>query len=292
MSAPQPRTGPTVARIILGLRLRRLREDSGITRHQAGAVIHSSESKISRMELGRVGCQDRDVSELADHYGLTDPARRAALLDLARASRRRNPGNDLLPRWLTTYVDLEAAATLIRTYEPQLIPGLLQTASYARTVIAEGRPAASAADIDRRVSLRLDRTQLLIRPDPPRLWAVIDEATLHRTIGGPVVMGAQLDHLLEAARLPSITLQVMPTGSGAHAAEGGAFSLLRFSYPELSDIVYIEHLTHGFHLDDPAEVMAYTQAADQLAAQAATPATSLEIIADIRDRIRSHLPAP
>lgn len=275
--------GPTVPRIMLGTRLRKLREDAGFTREQAGYVIRAHQTKISRMELGRVGCQTRDVTDLIDRYGLTDQASRNALIDLARAGRKSHARSDLEPDWAATYFDLEEAATRIRMYEPQFLPGLLQTAEYARAVIAAGHPAEDADDIERRVTARVNRTHLLLRPDPPLFWAVIDEAALRRRIGGPVVMRTQLDRLLEAARLPNITLQVMTAAAGGHAAEGGAFALLRFAYPELPDVVHIEHLTRGLHLDDPEEVEIYAQAAEKLAVQAATPNESYDIIAAVRD---------
>lgn len=288
VSTPRQRSGPTVARMILGLRLRWAREEAGLSREQAGKAIRGSNSKISRVELGRVGGQDRDVAGLATLYGVTDPVRREALLVLAQESRKRHPSSDVMPDWLATYVDLEEAASVIRVYELQFVPGLLQTQGYARAVIAGGRSGADEAEIERRVTARITRGQLLVNPDPPRLWAVIDESALHRVIGSPAVMRAQLEHLLEAAKLPRITLQVMPAETGAHAAEGGAFSLLRFPYPEMFDVVYIEHLTRGFHLDDPAEVETYIRAADALSVHAATPADSAELITELRDRLPRH----
>lgn len=285
MSTPEPRMGPTVPRIMLGSRLRKLREDAALTREEAGYAIRAHETKISRMELGRVGCQTRDVTDLADCYGLIDTFERKRLVELARAGRKRQAHSDLLPDWAATYFDLEEAASRIRTYEIQFIPGLLQTAEYARAVIAEGHPGNTADDIERRVAVRMNRTHLLLRPDPPRLWAVVDEGALRRRIGGRAVMRAQLERLLEAAKLPNITLQVMSAVAGGHAAEGGAFALLRFPYPELPDVVHIEHLTRGFLLDDTDEVETYAQAAEKLAVQAATPNESLDILATLREEV-------
>lgn len=277
--------GPTVPRIMLGSRLRRAREEAGLSRDEAGAVIGGSETKIGRIEHGRTGCQDRDVTTLAESYGLTDPGVRSRLLGLARESRKRHPGSDLMPSWLATYVDLEEAAALIRTYELQFVPGLLQTPGYARALIVGGHPRMAAAEVEQRVTLRMARAQLLVQPDPPKLWAVIDEAALRRAIGAAAVMRAQLEYLLEASKLPSITLQVIRAGAGVHAAEGGAFSLLRFPGPELPDVVYLEYLTRGVHLDNPAEVDTYVRAVDNLAVHAATPGDSAELIADLRDRL-------
>src|SRR6266700_1724306 len=179
----QPEGGPTVLRILLGSQLRRLRESKGITRAEAGYTIRASGSKISRLELGRVSFKERDVADLLTLYGVTDDGERQALLNLA--DKANSPGwwhryNDLLPSWFQVYVGLEDAATLIRTYEVQFIPGLLQTEDYARTVMSVGQAGAAAEEVERRVRLRTDRQRLLTRPGGPRLWAVIDEAALRR----------------------------------------------------------------------------------------------------------------
>src|ERR687889_2107243 len=182
-----PGSGPTVLRILLGAQLRKLREGKDITREDAGWEIRASGSKISRMELGRVSFKERDVADLLSLYGVTDANEREALLSLARQAN--NPGwwhhfGDILPPWFQSYLGLEAAATLIRTYEIQFVPGLLQIPEYSRAVIMLGHAGANADEIDRRVELRRQRQQVLNRPDPPQLWAVIDEAVLRRPIGG------------------------------------------------------------------------------------------------------------
>src|SRR6185312_13920248 len=150
---------------------------------------------------------------------------------------------DVLSSWFQNYLDLEQAAELIRTYEVQFVPGLLQTDAYARAVIMLGHGTAPSVQIDRRAELRMARKQLLDRAEPPRLWAVIDEAVLHRPIGGPAVLRAQIESLIEVAELGNVRLQVIPFRSGGHAAAGGAFSILRFPQQEVPDVVYIEHLT-------------------------------------------------
>ena len=173
MTAEQPGPGspggPTVLRILLGAQLRRLREAKGITREDAGYLIRSSDSKISRMELGRVGFKERDVADLLTLYGITDDHERQALLGLARQAN--TPGwwhrySDLLPSWFQAYIGLEEAATLIRTFEVQFVPGLLQTEDYARAVITQGNPGAPTEDVERRVGLRRQRQQLLSRSAP------------------------------------------------------------------------------------------------------------------------------
>lgn len=277
--------GPAVRRILLATQLHRLRTAQLIAREQAGKAIGASVDKINRMETGRARVTKRDMLTLLDLYGVADPVERERVLAFARQTNE--PGwwhtfNDLLPEWFEPYVGLEEAASRIRTYEVQFVPGLLQTAGYARAVTAQGRVAGAADDdIERRVHLRMTRAQLLTLPEPPQLWAVIDEAALRRPIGGRHVMRAQLEHLLEAAKLPTITLQVMPLKFGGHVAEGGAFSLLRFPYDELPDVVYLEQLTGALYLDGRGDVNAYTQAIEDLCVQAEEPNRSADMIADI-----------
>jgi len=285
----QPEGGPTVLRILLGSQLRQLREREGITRDEAGYTIRASGSKISRMELGRVGFKERDVVDLLILYGVTDAAEREALLDLA--AQANSPGwwhryNDLLPNWFQVYVGLEDAATLIRTYEVQFIPGLLQTEDYARAVMSVGHAGAPPAELDRRVRLRADRQKLLSRPGGPRLWAVIDEAALRRLIGGPEVMRAQLDHLLEELKLPNVILQVMPFRTGGHAAEGGPFTLLRFPEPDLPDVIYVEQLTSALYLDRREDVDKYTEVMERLSVESEPPEKTAEIIDTIMKETR------
>lgn len=223
-----PGGGPTVLRILLGSQLRKLRESRGITREAAGYEIRASGSKISRMELGRVSFKERDVADLLTMYGVSDSAERDALINLARQAN--NPGwwqhfSDVLPGWFQAYLGLEAAASLIRTYEIQFVPGLLQTPDYARAVIMLGHAGASADEINRRVDVRLQRQQILTRSGGPQLWAVIDEAVLRRPIGGVEVMRAQIEALIEASKLPSVRLQIIPFQAGGHAAAGGPFAI-------------------------------------------------------------------
>lgn len=283
-------TGPTVLRMLLGAQLRRLREAGGVTREGAGWEIRASESKISRIELGRVGFKERDVADLLTLYGVTEPAEREALLKLARDAN--SPGwwhryGDVLPAWFQSYLGLEAAAAIIRTYEVQFVPGLLQTREYARAVVLLGHGAAAPAEIDQRVSLRMQRQQLVQRPDAPQLWAVVDEAALRRPIGGPEVMRGQLTALIEATRVPAIRLQIIPFDAGGHAAAGGAFTILRFDDQDLPDIVYIEQLTSAIYLDKRDDVDHYAAAMERLCVEAEPP----ERTRDILGRILDGLPA-
>ncbi|HEV8166622.1 MAG TPA: DUF5753 domain-containing protein, partial [Actinomycetota bacterium] len=192
---------------------------------------------------------------------------------------------DLLPQWFRSYVDLESVATLIRTYEGQLVPGLLQTEDYLRAVLGGARLDDSAKEVERRVALRLQRQALLEREGAPRLWAVVDEAALRRPVGGRAVMRAQLERLIEASKLPNVILQVLPFGAGAHPAMVGAFSVLRFSDRELPDVVYLEHLTNASYLDRRDEVERYLDVMERLCAAAEPPAQT----AGLLDRMLSEL---
>ena len=245
MIAAQPGSGPTVLRILLGSQLRMLREAKGVTREEAGYAIRASGSKISRMELGRVSFKERDVVDLLDLYGV-DADEAESLVALAREAN--TPGwwhkyGDLLPDWFQVYVGLEEAASLIRLYEVQFVRGLLQRADYARAVVRLGLPGAPPEEIERRVGLRMGRQELLSKPGGPRLWAIVDEAALRRPIGGREVMRAQLVQLIEATNEPNVTLQVVPFRSGGHAAEAGAFTIMRFPEPDLPAVVYLEQHT-------------------------------------------------
>jgi transcriptional regulator with XRE-family HTH domain len=269
-----PRGGPTVLRIVLGSHLRRLREQHDISTEQAGYAIRASHSKISRLELGRVGFKERDVADLLTLYGVTDVTERDMLLSLAEQAN--TPGwwhqyGDVLPSWFEVYIGLEEAASLIRTYEVQFVPGLLQTEDYARAVIRLGHPEAIHAEIERRVRVRMTRRLCLTSAEPPRLWAIVDEAVLRRPIGGARVMRAQLEHLIEMSRLDNVTLQIVPFHAGGHAAAGGPFAILRFAEQALSDVVYLEQLTSALYLDKPADIDKYLRTMNRLSVEAARP---------------------
>ena len=283
--APQslfgPRSaGPTVQRLVLGGHLRRLREEAFITTEQAAAAIRGSHSKISRMEHGRVGFKERDIADLLTLYGVNSGEERQALLTLAREAN--TPGwwqgySDILPPWVEPYFGLEAAASFIRNYELQFVPGLLQTEGYARALIRLGN-AATEDDVMRRAEARLSRQEILSRETPPRLWAVMDEGALRRSIGGKAVMREQIRHLIDMCDHPAVTLQLLPFQIGAHPAMGGPFTILRFSEPDLRDVVYIEQLTSALYLDKAAEVDSYLEVMEQLCLQAEPAAKTPEIL--------------
>ncbi len=281
-------SGPTVQRIVLGAQLRRLREAREITTEHAAEAIRGSHSKISRMEHGRVGFKDRDVSDLLTLYGVTDPDERASLLALAREAG--NPGwwhdfGDLLPHWFEPYISLEAAASVIRNYEVQFVPGLLQSRSYAREVIRLGYGSISAEELNRRVELRMGRQRLLSKATAPRFWAVLDEAVLRRPIGGAEVMREQAEYLIKMAEHPAVTLQVVPFRVGGHSAAGGPFSILRFAEPELSDVVYLEQLTSALYIDKSTEVDRSLEVMERLCVQAETAADTIELLEQIHDEM-------
>jgi transcriptional regulator with XRE-family HTH domain len=287
--AGQGVVGPTALRMMLGSHLRRLRERAGVSRTDAGWAIRASESKISRLELGRVGFKERDVEDLLSLYGVVEARERDRLLQLAREAN--DPGwwhryGDVTPDWFDAYLGLEAAAELIRTYEIQFVPGLLQTADYARAV-ARLTPSNARADdqVERIVALRTRRQRVLDRDPPLKLWAVIEESVLHRPIGGPEVLRNQLDALREAVTRPNITLQIIPLASTGHAATGGAFTLLRFPQRDLPDIVYLEHLTSALYLDKQDDVDTYAEALDLLTTTSPTPDQTTTLLTTLRDQL-------
>ncbi|MHA6759061.1 helix-turn-helix domain-containing protein [Streptacidiphilus sp. PAMC 29251] len=281
MTTVQPGSGSMVRRILLGSQLRRLREAKAITREDAGYTIRASESKISRMELGRVSFKERDVTDLLSLYGVDDETERAALVSLVREANQAgwwHSFSDAMPNWFQTYVGLEEAAALIRTYQVQFIPGLLQTEDYARAIMLLNRPNLESGEVDRRINVRTRRQKLLAEGDGPRLWAVVDEAALRRPVGGPAVMKAQVQRLIDAAEMPNVVVQVMPFRFGGHAAESGAFTILRFPEQDLPDVVYLEQLTSALYLDKRDDVDQYIQVMERLSVDSLTPESSVELL--------------
>ncbi|MFK0293065.1 helix-turn-helix domain-containing protein [Streptomyces sp. NPDC090442] len=273
--------GSVVRRILLGSQLRRLRESRGITREAAGYSIRASESKISRMELGRVSFKARDVADLLTLYGVNDEREREALLALAKEANVAgwwHSYSDVLPGWFQTYVGLEGAASQIRVYEVQFVHGLLQTEEYAHAVVSRGMQGASAADVQRRVALRQERQKLLISERAPQLHCVLDEAALRRPYGGRAVMRGQLKHLIDVSEQPNVRLQVMPFNFGGHAGESGSFTMLRFPESDLSDVVYLEQLTSALYVDKAEEVAQYERAMEQLQEDSPNPSETRDLL--------------
>ena len=250
---------PTVRRRRLALELRRLREAARLTCEEVAERLECSASKISRVETGRVSVSPRDVRDMLEIYGLPED-QRESLVQLARDSRQKgwwHAYSDTIQPQFATYLGLESAASEIRIYEVSLIPGLLQTQEYARSVISAGMVNSSHEDIGRRVELLMARQPALTRADPPKLWAVLDEAALRRRVGGAGLMRLQLDYLLTVASLPNVAVQVIPFGGGAHPAMGRPFVVLVFPERADPDVVYLEDLTSALYLEDVEEVDRY-----------------------------------
>jgi transcriptional regulator with XRE-family HTH domain len=269
---------------MLGARLRRLREAAEISRAEAGYAIRGSESKISRLELGRVSFKARDVADLLTMYGVTDPEKREAFLEMVK--RSNEPGwwhryTDLVADWFQDYLGLEESALRIQTWEQQFVPGLMQTEGYAKAIMTHGWSPLASQNVQRQVTVRMRRQELLARPNPPKLWAVIDESVLHRPIGGKRVMLAQIEHLLALTKRPNITLQVVPYQLSGYAAEG-SFTLLRFAEPELPDVVYIEHLSGALYLDKQPDTEQYSRVFDRLTVDAHTPDHTRQLLTKAR----------
>jgi transcriptional regulator with XRE-family HTH domain len=272
---------------MLGARLRRLREAAEISRAEAGFSIRSSESKISRLELGRVSFKVRDVTDLLTMYGVTDPEKRETFLEMV--ARSNEPGwwhryTDLVADWFQDYLGLEESASRIQTWEQQFVPGLLQTEEYATAIAGHGWSPLGGSTVQRQVAVRMRRQALLSRPDAPKMWAVIDESVLHRPIGGRRVMLAQVEHLLELTKRPNIIVQVVPYQFSGYAAEG-SFTTLRFAEPELPDVVYIEHLTGALYLDKRSDTERYGRVFDRLTVDGHTPDHSRQLLMKARAEI-------
>lgn len=273
--------GPTVARMLLGAQLRQLREKAGIAREVAGDEIRASPSKMSRLELGRTSFKLRDVNDLLNLYGVHDDADRATLIALAKQAN--TPGwwhayGDAVPAWFEPYLGMEQAARLIRYFEIEFVPGLLQTQDYARVALRIARPDATETEIDLQLALRMRRQRLLHQPDPPHLWAIIDEAVLRRLVGGPETMRRQVWHMIELCKLRHVTIQVLPFSAGGHSTAGGTITLLRFPEGHIPDVVYLEQLNSALYLDKPAETLPYWNVFNSLATKAEDPGASCEIM--------------
>ena len=275
-------------RMLLGAQLRRLRETAGVTRDDAGYHIRASGSKISRMELGRVSFKERDVTDLLEFYGVHDLAEREKLVQLTREANATpwyQKFQDVVPDWFHVFVGLEEAAQLIRVYEVQFVPGLLQTEEYARAVILQGAPGLDPDEVERRVALRMGRQKLLTRENPPRYWVIMDEAALRRPMGGRDVHVGQIERLIDLVGEPNITIQVMPFRYGGHAAEGGAFTIMRFPETDLPDVVYMEYLTGAHYIDKPEEVERYAAVMERLSVAGTSPDRTREILSGMLKEI-------
>lgn len=272
MSTGHP-AGPVVVRMLLGERLRQLREASGMTRADAGWAIRGSHAKISRMEMGRSSFKRRDVADLLTLYGVSDEIERDDLFMLVE--KANTPGwlreyADVLSGSAGTRLELEQCASVIRCYQAQFVPDLLQTEDYARTLIGCDHPGGQPPEIERRLGLLAKRQEALRGPEACRLWAVIDEAALRRRPGSATILRRQLRKLIEITELPHIKIQVMPFTTGV--AAGGAITVLRFAEPGVPDVVYLDQFGGALYLDKPADVQHYGQVMDRLCTRAELPA--------------------
>jgi transcriptional regulator with XRE-family HTH domain len=265
--------------------LKALRGERGWTAEQVADMVAFSPSKVSRLETGQRGASARDISKLCDLYHV-DEAQRQRMADLAREGKQRAWWQPLnLP--YSTYIGLEAEAASIRDYGLGIIPGLLQAPGYAYEVVRATEPSLAADAVEQRVHGRMTRQQLLFGENAPRFEAVVDESVLHRVVGGPAVMRAQLERLLELSELPSVTVRVIPYEVGALPAGNNKFIILNFELPTVSDVVYIEGLTGDLFLEDPADVEAYKATYGTLVRLAADPETTRETIAACVPRYRA-----
>lgn len=282
------RAAPTVGQVVLGRRLKELREAAGLGREEAARVLRVAPATVRRMETADVALKVPYVQILLDAYGVSEQEA-VTFVELVEEANR--PGwwqrfHDVLPEWFSLYVSLEGAARVIRSYEPHFVPGLLQTEDYARAVLEAGTIGSAGPEaVERHVSLRLERQRLVERPDPPHLWVIMDETVLRRPVsvdGG--VMREQLDRLLELSERDRVTLQIIEFASGPHPGTYAPFSLFRFAEPELPDMVFTEYLTGALYLDSRKEVAVHLEVLDHMTARAATTDRTRELLREWRKR--------
>ncbi len=276
---------PTVRRRRLAARLRELRENAELTIDEVGERLECSASKISRIETGHVGVTPRDVRDILEVYGVGDDEREA-LVQLAREARKKGWWHAYNEVFTGSFVGLESDASFLHTHQGLLVPGLLQTEAYTRAVIRAIRPDSAETDVELRVRGRVNRQKLITEEqNPPEYWAVLDEAVLCRTVGGPEVMREQLKKLVELASLPHVTLQVVPFSAGAHAGMEAPFLILGFPEQADPDVVYVENTTSGVYLEQPEDVHRYTLMFDHLRAAALKPDDTVDLVDRTADRL-------
>ncbi|NYV78391.1 helix-turn-helix transcriptional regulator [Streptomyces sp. UH6] len=273
---------PTVRRRRLGQELRRLREQKGMTAEEVAERLLVSQSKISRLENGRRSISQRDVRDLCGVYEVEDQRIVDSLMQMAKDSRQQGWWHSFGDIPYSVYIGLETDAASLRVYDPQVVPGLLQTRQYAESLITGALPETAAADIEKRVQVRLRRQQRINAPENPlRLWTVLDEAALKRVVGNRAVMREQLEHLVEQAQMPHVTVQVIPFDLGAHPGLNGQYAILEFPDASDSSVVYIEGVTSDLYLEKPNDVQKYSVMYEHLRAQALNVDQSRQFIQDI-----------
>jgi transcriptional regulator with XRE-family HTH domain len=286
ISVPEVRS-PTVRRRELGALLRKLRTGQGLTVEQAAGRLMFSMSKLSRMETGHGVAAPRDIRDLCDLYGVADEAERQRMMKLAAEGRKQGWWQSYDVPW-ATYVGLEAEAVSVTEYRSSLVPGLLQTREYMRALAEAVIPPLTTHEVDQRIEVRLTRQQRLTQSEPLILRAVLDEATLHRVVGGPAVMAAQLRHVADVAREPNISLQIIPYSAGAHPAQESNFNLLEFT-PPVPDVVYVEGLMGFMYLEQPHDLKRYRQIFEHLTGLALDEQDSIELVTRIKSSYNGSL---
>ena len=278
---------PTVRRRELGALLRRLREERGMSVKQVTEHLLCSASKVSRIETGQRGATLRDVRDLCDLYDVTDEAERDRLMRLAKEGKEQGWWQSYdLP--YSTYVGLEAEALSIFDYQSSVIPGLLQTADYARAGHEGAMPRLTADVIAQRVEARLARQALLTRSEPPIFHAVLDEAVLHRAVGGARVMSAQLGRIIEVVSLPNVTVQVIPYKVGAHPAVESNFNILQLPLPA-PGIVFVEGLVGSIYLERAEDLARYTDIFERLQQISLNPKETADLILKLQKEYADNL---
>lgn len=278
---------PTVRRRRLSAALRQAREQAGLTADAAAKQIGWPASKVTRIERNEWRRPTvSDVTDLLDVYGVTDDAKRQAMSTLARQARERGWWEEFRDELGGSLVEFETEASQIRTFEALLVPGLLQTADYARAVFIGGQ-VLDPVTVERRVQARMARQQILERDYPPTLWVVIDEAALVKHVGGPATMREQLRHLATMAARPNIGIQVLPNAVGAHAAMTGPFAILSYPNADDADLVYVETGADGdLYLEGPQEVERYTLRYDHVRASALSADISAAYLVDLARQLK------
>nr|WP_202539550.1 helix-turn-helix transcriptional regulator [Streptomyces sp. SID8379] len=273
---------PTVRRRRLGQELRRLRELKGMTAEEVAERLLVSQSKISRLENGRRSISQRDVRDLCGVYEVEDHRIVDSLMQMAKDSRQQGWWHSFGDIPYSVYIGLETDAASLRVYDPQVVPGLLQTRGYAEALINGALPETTQSDIDKRVQVRMRRQERIQAADQPlRLWTVLDEAALKRTVGGKNVMREQLEHLVEQSQLPHVTVQVIPFEMGAHPGLNGQYAILEFPDAADSSVVYIEGVTSDLYLEKANDVQKYSVMYEHLRAQALNVEQSRQFISEI-----------
>jgi transcriptional regulator with XRE-family HTH domain len=285
--------GPTVRRRRLGAELRRLRDAHSLKLDEVAGQLGLVASTLSRIETGKAPIKTYYLNNLLDMYKVQDPGVRQLLVDMAREGHRKgwwSDYDDVLPSGFDVYVGLEAEAAGIRSYEPNLVQGLLQTMDYAAAVLRELHPRDTEDQVQRMVDLRMQRQrQRLFDIDPPiELWLILDESAIRRVVGGPAVMEGQLEHLVDANRWPNVTLQVLGFESGAHAGMDGAFSILEFPERTDRDVAVADGVGGTAFLEKDRDVRTWAEAFDRLRAAALSPAASIQLIQKVIAELKAN----